>query len=492
METELTTNEQKEMMQVLTANATTLRREVIQKLLQPQKDIDLECGYPSSISSADYKAMFDRFGLATRLVKIYPEECWSEDPEVFETEDSNETEFEKELAILAKAIPIWTYLLQIDILSGVGQYGIVLLGLDDLHDQTDNANALATPVAGVNPETGLPKGNGRGKAVKTKLLFLKTLDETSVSIKECDRNPASPRFGFPKLYELKLEGEPGSDVRQSYAVHHTRVLHVADNCFTSEVFGVPRLQNVYNHLMDIRKVGGGSGEMFWRGGFPGYAFELTPEAAQAGATIDTESVKEQMMLWAQGLQRWLSLTGVTAKSLAPQVADPKSHVETFIKMCAITEGIPWRLLLGTEEAKLASSQDKKTWNARLSRRQNKYLSPRVIRPFIRKLINVGVLPEPKTEFFVKWPDLNAPGKEDIAKVAQMLTEALAKYVTGSVDQLIPPREFLTMVCKFSDDEAKTIEKALNKYMDELEREQDEEEESVIIRDEDEDEEDTNT
>ena len=44
------------------------------------------------------------------------------------------------------------------------------------------------------------------------------------------------------------------------------------------------------------------------------------------------------------------------------MASPKEHVETHMRNIAISLGIPYRIFLGTEEAKLASSQDVKTWN----------------------------------------------------------------------------------------------------------------------------------
>ena len=45
-----------------------------------------------------------------------------------------------------------------------------------------------------------------------------------------------------------------------------------------------------------------------------------------------------------------------------------------------------------------------TWNKRVIKRQHDYVSPMVIRPLIDRLIEMGVLSEPK-EYEIKWPSI---------------------------------------------------------------------------------------
>ena len=52
------------------------------------------------------------------------------------------------------------------------------------------------------------------------------------------------------------------------------------------------MQRSYNRLLDARKILGGSGEMFWRGGFPGYSFEVN--SGMDGAEVDTTSLRSEM------------------------------------------------------------------------------------------------------------------------------------------------------------------------------------------------------
>ena len=194
--------------------------------------------------------------------------------------------------------------------------------------------------------------------------------------------------------------------------------------------------------------------MFWKGGFPGLSFETQSDVEG----LDADSIKDQMEKYMAGMQRYLAMEGITVKSLTPQVSSPKEHVETNMRNIAISLGIPYRIFLGTEEAKLASSQDVRTWNKRLSQRQENYVTPCIIKPLVDRFIDLGILPEP-TAYVVDWPDLNAPTDEDKANVAKILTEALSKYVAGGVDALIPPMEFLTVILGMTQEEAEAIETA---------------------------------
>jgi len=160
-----------------------------------------------------------------------------------------------------------------------------------------------------------------------------------------------------------------------------------------------------------------------------------------------------------GLQRYIALEGLTANQLQTQVADPASHLECQIKNVAITLGVPFRIFLGTEEAQLAGEQDIKSWNKRLARRQNEYVTPLIIRPFIERLIAFGVLPD--VSFTVDWPDLNAPSDQEKAQVALTITDACQKYVAGNVDALIQPKDWWTMIIGLTTEQADAIEKSFS-------------------------------
>jgi len=464
-----TTAKESKALSILTSNATLMRQELLKKLLDGNgRDIDSECGYPTVITPQDYRNMYDREGIAGRIVDVWPEESWASAPLVYETESPDtETEFEKVWEEVAKKHKVFHFLARADQLSGVGRFGILLIGIDD-------GLELSEPVEGVNAI-----GDGRtGKgSVSKKIIYLRPFDESVVTISEYDRDVTSPRFGLPKFYNINFSDESGNSFSQK--VHWHRAVHFADMREMSEVYGTPRMKKSYNRLLDIRKILSGSGEMFWRGAFPGYSFEVNQDANGGQVELDKESLRNEMENYTNGLQRYMALTGVTAKSLEPQVADPTGHLTAQLEVIALTLAIPKRILFGSEQAELASTQDSKTWNKRLKRRQEEYVTPMVVRPFVDRLIALGVLPIVK-EYYVSWPDVTAMSEKELAEVAKAWAEALARYVAGGVDQIVAPDEFLGIFAKLSVEEINQIKESLDSYLEE-ERALHEEEQADLLK-----------
>ena len=409
---ESVSNKNSAILQSMLQNTITSRRAVLEHLLNPNKDINYECGYPSVLDMSDYKAMYDREGIGTRIVKLMPDESWAMLPKIEENQEVEETDFEKVWKSLEKERHLFHYLHRIDVLSGIGRFGILLLGIND-------GKNLYLPVKGINPVTGESVGKN-----KYKLLYLRPFDESIVTVKTKENDVSSPRYGLPVTYSVGFESTSGGATsKESRVIHWTRVLHIADNREVSEINGIPRMKSVYNRLLDLRKIVAGSGEMFWKGGFPGFALEL-----DEGATLGTDAKKdlrEQIKDYQDGLQRWLSLEGVKIKELKPQISDPEPHIKVQMQYICATLGIPYRIFMGSEAAHLASTEDKETWNKRVSKRQESYVSPMLIRLLIDRLIILGIMPE-VVEYFIEWPDLNAPGEKEIAEIAVKKAETLAK------------------------------------------------------------------
>ena len=425
----------------------------LQQMMDPRRKLDDECGYPSTsnLTPTMYREMYDRDPIGSRVVDVMPTESWAVEPEVYEEEDiETETPFETAWEELGDSLrgdswyegeegsPIWEMLMRVDILSGIGSYGVLLLGVDDGED-------LSTELV---PSTG------------RKLLFLRAFDESLAEISSYDPDPASPRYGLPINYMLTFadpaDPHSGQGLNRMQAhVHWTRVLHVVDNLGGSDLFGVPRMRQVWNNLLNLQKLYGGSAEMYWRGAFPGLSLETIPQLG-ADVDLDTDEIKEQMEQYMNGLQRYFSLAGMTAKSLAPQVVDPTPQIETQLDAICIKLGIPKRIFMGSERGELASSQDSEAWDKRIQRRQKRHITPRLIVPFVNRLIWLGVLPEPAESYCVEWPDLSEADANEQADIGLKRTQAMAAYVAGGVDVLIEPQNYLTKVIGFTEDEAEKI------------------------------------
>lgn len=464
---------------------TLLRRQALANgQLDYRRNHNAECGYPETIATDDYQQMFDREGVGTRVVTVFPEETWAADPDIYEDEDTEvETPFEEDWDVLQDQHNLLALMLDADILAGVGQYGIIFLGLDDGKDFSQPVDGVATTPdhmptvakapstpqdaakAKQAPKTNLPTANAA--TPQRRLLYARALPQSVVQVAEWEYESRNERYGQPVMYNITFDesfanvtaqptapGEvgPGGTAptagtapgMKSLKVHWTRVIHIADNCLGSTVLGTPRQKPVWNRLLDIRKVLGGSAEMFWKGGFPGLSVEVNPDLEDV--EFDKEGTKAELEAYSNGLQRYLALEGMTAKSLAPQVADPEPHFTVLIKAICITLGVPYRVFMGTEEGKLAGEQDSDAWDGRIARRQKRFATPRIVRPLVDRLIAASVMRPPADGTYrVKWPDRNAQTDGDKADVATKQTDALAKYVGGGVDVLIPPAEYLSLI-----------------------------------------------
>jgi hypothetical protein len=417
------------------------------------RDIDRECGHPDTIKSADYMRMYRRGDVAKRVVNLEPDECWKDYPSIYETEEERETPFEKAVDKVIVQTKLYSYLHRLDRVSGIGRYAVMFIGLDDGED-------FETPAPGYD-DAGPTEVKGAAK-----VLYYRIFGESSAEVQAFESDRSNPRFGQPKYYTLAFE-----DVVNEYQtaltlgkVHWSRVVHVADNLIESELLGAPRMEDVYNRLLDLRKISGGSAEMFWKGGFPGLSFEVDPKQGEFDADQRAE-LREDVRLYAEGLQRYITMVGVTVKSLAPQISDPTNCTNNLLTLIAITKGIPQQSFKGSQQGQLDSPQDTITWRERIMLRKERHVTPNIIRVTIDRFIQYGVLPVPTEQldqplpYIVRWEPMAALSEAERAQVAKDLTEALARYATAGAEALVPLGEWLGKFCGFTAQQVKAVENA---------------------------------
>jgi hypothetical protein len=389
-------------------------------------------------------------------VQMWPRETWKVLPEIYEDDDPEVmTPFEEDWDALGYALrgkswyksqeyqghPVWEYLRRLDEQAGIGRYGVLLFGFDDA-----NSNDLSKPV---KSKPG------------TKLLFLRVFPESLAQVSKFDTDVMSERFGQPNEYLLTFNspndsgGSEGGTSSRTLNVHWSRVLHLCDNLDHSEWSGTPRQEPVLDNLLSLKKLYGGSGEMYWRGAFPGYSFETHP-AMGGNVKIDKDKHKDMVEDWANGLQRYLTLIGMTAKSLAPQVVDPTPQVKVQLEAITVILEIPMRIFLGSERGELSSAQDSDEWDGRVRSRQDHHATARIIVPFVDRLILVGVLRAPTEAWYCKWPDMNAQTDDEKATVGQKRTAALVQYADSGAANQVTLSDFLTSFLGFTDEQAASI------------------------------------
>jgi uncharacterized protein len=375
------------------------------------RDLYQTFGYPQYLQPRDYRTMYDRGDIAGRVIDAYPDATWREAPTV-----EGLTNFET----VADQVKLWSVMPRLDRLCQLGHYGVLLLGLD-------GGEPLETPA----------------RASNYRLLYIQPHSELTADITKWDDDPKSPRYNKPEMYNItsgpNWQGTAG--VSRQLRVHHSRVIHIAEDALEHEAIGVPRLQRVYNRMMDIEKLAGGSAEMYWQNVAMMIAFIADKDVQFAES--DKAEMAEQLEEMQHGLRRMLRLRGVEAHNLAPglQGAGPAEHFQMQVDLVAAASGIPKRILLGNEAGELASSQDETAWQGRISERRKQFAVPIMLRPLIMRGLDQGWLQGTLKKDGISWPESDTLGEKGRAEVAFLTAQASSTYANTLGEPAVTLDEF---------------------------------------------------
>ena len=372
------------------------------------RDVFGALGYNPDPQYEDFLAKYRSDPLAKRIIDAPASTTWSNAPCVTDDLDpDNETEFEKAWVKLCKRLKINQKLERLDRITGVGHYGVLLIGLRGQMFHADEVSRVASP---------------------DDVLFLQHYSEAGALIGEYDQNVQSPRFGLPLTYNLQTTNSEGR-ARQpvSLRTHHSRVIHVVENPLEDDVFGRPRLRTVYNLLDDCLKVVGGSAETYWLEARRGLHANIDKDAKPLSPDKQ-EELKNQIDDFTNNLRRVIRTQGMELKSLGSAVANPQGPFDVIMRLVSVGTGIPVRILTGSERGELASTQDDGNWASRIEERQVHFAEPMIVRPLVDRLIFIGALPKPQNdEYFVEWKSLSDPGERERAETAEIKSRAAVNY-----------------------------------------------------------------
>lgn len=401
-------------------------------------------GYKLTLQYVDYHTQYDRQDIAGAIINRPVNATWRGGVALMETDEKEDTALEKAWADIYDRLSLQSKFTRLDKLASIGEYAVLLLGLDDVQSQEEFANPV--------------------NAGRRELLYVKPFSQQSAEISEWESDPNSDRYGLPSQYDITLT-IPGSNKVEVIRVHASRVLHVAYDLMEDEVRGTPRLKKVFNRLWDLEKIVGGSAEMFWKGARPGYQGKVDPEYTMTSEMED--DMQNQIDEFEHELRRIMVNEGVELNALAPQVADPSQHVDIQLQMISAETGIPKRILVGSERGELASTEDRDQWNNVIQSRREEYAEPLILQRFVKVGIEYGFLPVPKQkdQFSFMWTDLFAPSDKEKAEVGEIRSRSLANYTKNPLaPQILPPSMFSQLFLGLNEEDQEMIEVALNEQI----------------------------
>jgi hypothetical protein len=368
-----------------------------------KRDLYQIFGYRRDLTPLDHMERYERGGVAGRVVDALPNATWRGGLEIEEVDDPEvETALEKGWYNLEQKHHVTAKLLQVDILSRLSTYAILLIGAP---------GKLDTP---------LPKGKGD----PTKLLYFQAYmgaggpnapdisrsgrfgaQYVDATIHEFDTDPESERFAMPTFYQLRRTDFSSPDFQTP--VHWSRVVHVAENPLSDEVYGRPCLSRVWNLFDDLEKVTGGGSEAFFQRAHQGRVWSIDKDV-QGLSEPEMTKFREEIDQFQHGLTRDVRVRGVTVQPLGSDVAQFGPNTDAIITQIAGATGIPKRILTGSEMGELASSQDRDNWRDQINGRREQHAEPFILRRLIDRLIEYNWLPKPTKVKPMPPPDVTQP------------------------------------------------------------------------------------
>lgn len=405
-----------------------------------KRNIWKECGYPDVLTIANYRSLYDRGGIASRIVSVYPKAAW---PGMYIEEDEdpkNVTPFEASAAALEERLSLLSRVTKCDVLRGLGSYSVLLIGAPGKKGQSPEEILMSELTKSSRPETPDKPSD---------LLYLQPVAEDRAKIVEYNSDPTSPRHGMPEFYDITLGGSTadggnlgigtrGISTGKVYKVHWSRLIHMARNCLEDEVLGEPELKSVWNYFWDLLKIHGGGAEAAWKRADPGRHIDIPPDLEFD--TTAQNALLDQFDSLDHGLSKNITTRGASLALLGAgaKVQDFGSNADALLKLIAGTKNIPMRKLVGSERGELASSQDDENWWDAVDDFRDEHCKPILKgngRGLYDRLITYGYL-EPPEKYEIKWPLRDEDTLEAKAAVCvQLSTANKAQFDAGGTPLL---------------------------------------------------------
>ena len=324
----------------------------------------------------DAVARYKREGVLSRVIDAYPDAIWTRNPKVI---DKRTSKLSEEFHQIAHDTQLFHYLNRAERLAGLGKYSIVFLGFGD----ASTINDLRRPVK-----------------APAKLNFVQAFGYGDCRIESITSSPSSKNFGLPEIYEISLN--PAIDTQNANVlyVHHSRILHIADGRLENEIHGCPLIERIHNYLDDLIKVSGGGAEAAWQASYKGIQWELDKSINLTQQ--EAEELKKEIEAFEHGMTRHVRTRGMKINQLGADQIDAGPMFNVVMSLIASATGIPLRILIGSEQGKLASEQDRANWAVRVMQRRKLHSEPKVLIPLLEKLVSAGVIKA--SEYIFDWPD----------------------------------------------------------------------------------------
>lgn len=379
-----------------------------------ERDMFEVLGYPFVIDWEQNLIMFKRMGIATRVCRGVARSCWRDIPTITANGDDDELLYEDDIAVLSK-LKMFRRLEQADTLNRIGHFSVLFVGVQDGLD------------------VSLPLGKAFG-ANSIDNVFFRAYSEDGVEVLTYDTEPSSPRFGSPETYQLmtRLMGNEKITVDTlARVVHHSRIVHMAEDALDNDFEGMSALEPIFNSLLDLVKASGGSAEAYWKNAQRILAF-MAKEGVEAASDDELAALSLAIDEFTNGMRNGIRLGDIDMQSVDAVIADPKEIILGIFKIISGSTGIPLRILTGEGGGQTTGSEDKAAVNTFLKERQDLVCSDWLLQ-VMTILGKAGVIEEVPNDAVATWPvneALNELEKSEVIKNRAVAAKDLSIATSG--------------------------------------------------------------
>lgn len=369
-------------------------------------NIYLDYGYPLDLGFFNFWNMYRRFGVARRVVELYPDQTWLDDPII-----EGGGKFLKDLDALNEKAGLWRRLKGLDTRQRVGRYAGLFMRVRD----------------GLSPEMPL---EGKLSGLET-LVDMVPLYESQLDVSSTQDDALADDFGMPMMYQFTsgTAGNRNEKAGSSFQIHPSRIIIASEDSDNSGIYGIPVLESIYNSLMDLRKVLGGGGEGFYKNASQSIVFDLKDPASARTNSDLLDKFNEQYDEFSQNRSRRAMWTpGMESNVLASNLISPKEFAESLAFDIAAGSNYPSSELFGNQTGRLAGDQDRKGFLSQVQARRVDFGTD-LVTAALDWLIEHGVLPA--STYTVEWPDAMAPSADEkLSNAEKMATVNKTQFESG--------------------------------------------------------------
>jgi len=370
-------------------------------------------GYPDQLQFSNYWNMYRRFGVASAVVNIPPNLSWLKPPSI-ESSDRFEREFEE----LVKNTNLWNRLKGLDKRQRIGRYAGLFVEVAD----------------GLMPEEEIGMLNSISQIVNLKPIY-----EGQLIVDATERNQTSPNYGQPIMYEFNPsgDGDRNRDEAMTKKIHPSRLIIAAEGADDGSIYGISALENIYNDLMDLRKISGAGGEGFYQNTRNAPVITAQEGFKAPSTTAEKEALETEIDDFLAKWQRKFVSRGLEFNYPNIRLDSPKEFAEVIWNNISAGSGISSSELRGAQTGVLAGDKDNKSTMVMIQSRRENFVNE-LVTDVIDWFIRYGVLEN--TQYEINWDDMTETSESDQwdlnnkkADAFSKLIDSLGKVVGDEVD-----------------------------------------------------------